>query len=144
MRFGRSTAYPKADRTAGGFEQRSFGFDVDGLGRLADLQLDVQLSLVSDAKDDSRLLVALEPGLFHGQRIFSGRQSEQVVFAMAIGRGLESRGGGLLLAGHLGFRDREAGWIVNGSEQLGFSGLAEAGKGNGHRDGRDVKKSHVV
>ena len=94
-------------RAACGFEQRRFGFDFDGLSRLADLQLDVQFDLIADAEDDAGLLIELEAGLLDGERVLPGGESEEVVFAVSVGRDFESRGGGLLLDGYFGFGNCE-------------------------------------
>jgi hypothetical protein len=95
------------------------------------LEVYIELGLVADAKDDAGLLVELETRLFDCQDVFSGGKAQKVVFAVGVGRGFESGGGGLFGHGHFGFRNSEAGGVVDAAEKLGFSGLGIAGTGSG-------------
>ena len=68
-------------------KKRQLFVHVDRLRGLSDLELNVQLDLVRNSKDDARLLVGPEAGLLDAQGILSRRQTEQMIFpALVAGR----------------------------------------------------------
>ena len=120
-----------ADGAAGGFEERCRGVDGDGLGALADFEVDVLTDLIADAEGDAGLFVRAETGFFGGERVGSGGEADEMVFASIVRCDLGFDAGGLFGGCDFGLRDGEAGGVLDCAEEFGVAGLGGYGAGGG-------------